>query len=200
MFGLSIFLKKSPIIIASMGRSGSTLLNDVIAKVYKDRGFIIFHELQSGMKLKRNSLYKTHSHAQFLPKGDVKVIYLFGNPMNVVLSTYERTNLPQHFRHMDGDWENRDYYLEKDVLRLEENFDSFYQLQQFDLMTLRYETMYDHLKEIENFVCCHLKFPSFKKRKTDWRTSEFRSQLERTYGMFNQKIEKSEDIKVWESR
>lgn len=178
-----------------MGRAGSTLIFNVLKQIFNDGGFIIFNE---NIKLKNNFLYKTHSFAEDIPLFfGCKVIYTFANPYNVVISAHEYTNIKQHYIHMNGKWDRKEFWHKEDTLRLENNFDSWYKKQEFDLLTIKYETIYQNINFIENFVGSKLKFPKKRERKTNWERHPQKSNIEDTYRILYQKVCDAEDCKIW---
>ena len=76
----------------------------------------------------------------------VKVIFLFGNPIDIVLSALELdkrqltgvdsrfTALDLHIRNLRGDIKKKADLFDKDVLRLEEQFDCWFKTQAFPLL------------------------------------------------------------------
>ena len=130
-------------------------------------------------------------------KTNCKVIYLFGNPMNIVISAHKYTNIKLHYKHMNADVRNINKWHIYDSLRLEDNFDSWYKKQNFDLITVRYETMYNNLSKIEEFINHKLEFPKYKKRRTNWLEHQHKELLQKTYGNLNKKILNAKDIKIW---
>jgi len=188
-------MKKIPIIISSMGRSGSTLLFDVLKNYRSNNEFIILHDK---LNLKNNFLYKTHSFSEDMPKNcNCKVLYLFSNPYNVVISAHKNTNLKMHYKHMNGFWGMRNQWHIFDSLRLEDNFDSWYKKQNFELLTIKYECLYENINIIEDFIGEKLIFPEIKKRKTNWKNHEFKNDIEKTYGNLFKKINNANNIKIW---
>jgi len=192
-----------PIIIASMGRAGSTLMMDTISKKIKYNGFVLFEN----KKIKQNldfkdhkniveGVYKTHDLSNNIDE-NFKCIYLFSNPMNSVISAHKYTNLEVHYKNLSGDWSLRNEWHLYDSLKLEQNFDSYYKKQNFDLITVRYETLYNNIDIIENFLGLKLTFPSKIERRTNWKNHKFSEELLKTYGNLWRKIKNADDIKVW---
>ena len=183
-----------PILVASMGRAGSTLIHDVLKREYHDEGFIM---PERDTKLKYNCLYKTHSFAYQIPK-DSKVIYMFANPYNVVISSHIHTNLPLHYEHLQGLWHKHSQWMDFDSLCLEDNFDSFFAGQfQGELMTVKYETLKDHTKDIEDFLGKKLTWPPIVPRRTDWKTHEYADRINLTYRRLYAKWLEAPEIEIW---
>ena len=93
------YKSKAPIVVASMGRAGSTLVwNSVVNSTANDGNrFLPFNfrqRLASAStfdinipKFSRGMVYKTHAYPENLPlTKDTKVIFLFGSAKDAVLS------------------------------------------------------------------------------------------------------------------
>jgi hypothetical protein len=198
-----------PIVIASMGRCGSTLIWFVLgSKEYYSHNlpsnclFAIFEKdsiVQYGQgkidKLEDNFIYKTHSLPHI--NENCLAVYLFANPMNVVISAHLQSFIKQHYFHFGGLYEERQNYHLKDTLKLEENFDAWYQKQTFPLITLRYETLYKNIPLLEDFLERKLPFPKETIRKTNYLDHIYKNDLEQTYKSLYTKILHAEDAKIW---
>ena len=71
---------------------------------------------------------------------------MFGNIADTILSTHHIFNdfAMQHSNHLRVEYKSRyDEIFSQDILNLEKLFDSWYQPQKFDFISLRYETLYD---------------------------------------------------------
>jgi hypothetical protein len=214
------------VLIAGLGRCGTTLLFDTLVNKLNFGGFIVdisndtlakeydtlgqndlakFWYDYPRIQWKSGHVYKTHD---FAPKNlqNIKVVFLFGDPRNIVLSAHnvspEEFILPLHYKHMHADFSKRSKYLIKDVLRLEENFDSWYKSQNFPLITVRYEKLYKNVDMLEAFLNQSLQLPPYKERRFSWEaltaTSSFGKHLIcKTYQSLITKINNAEDIKIW---
>ena len=195
---------KNTIIVCSLGRCGSTMLVNNLKNYYHqqpsrmdivrlddhiqmdlvtddstiERGF----DGEASMALRGQYLlghvYKSHDFPPAYLPSHVKVIFLFGNPIDIVLSALELdkrpltgvdsrfTALDLHIRNLRGDIKKKADLFDKDVLRLEEQFDCWFKTQAFPLLRLRYETMWEHQSEIRSFIGIdRFKLPKKKQRK-----------------------------------
>jgi len=190
------------IIIAGLGRCGSTIL----AQALNNNISPPFSEHLQGYHFRNKSIYKTHDFAPPSLPLTAKVIFMFRNPMDIVVSTcaaierYRDENFGQeHYTHLHSDFKQHNLCFVKDVMRLEENFDSWYQQQTFDLLTMRYERIFDYIDSIEKFVGFKIKLPKKVESPTNWRLHEKMRNLELTYKCLSNKIEKTENAKIWKS-
>jgi hypothetical protein len=126
----------------------------------------------------------SHSHMRMPPKTiDVKskVVYLFGDPMNAVISFFNRRNYLhsrhgyasqsmresrkdwayQHCRKIQGDcsrfsaeWDLEDFLSHgEDLFKLEEHFDNWVNANvDYPILTIRYETLWNYLPEIFDYL------------------------------------------------
>ena len=166
--------------VASTGRCGSTIMTEYLIK-----------------KTKEDDVFGVH--ARDFVEFNGKVIFLFGNPMNTVISTHRRIpNLELHYEHMGGDYPMRAFRFIRDTLGIEKLFDDWYRKHNFKLMTVRYETMWENLNKIGYFFDLDFSdFPKKRKRLTDWRKHPNKVEIRKTYSRLNSKIESARDIAIW---
>lgn len=151
-------------------------------------------------KMGRDSVFGVHKRD--FTEFDGKVIFLFGNPMNAVISMIERTknNQKLHFEHMGGDYNRRLWWDTEDVLRMEELFDDWYRSHPFAMISARYETLWNpsSLRLLEDFLELDLSdFPKKQERKSNWEKHLAANNIYETYKRLNSKIESAKDIKIW---
>lgn len=146
--------------------------------------------------------------------GQVKVIYVFGNPINSVLSHFRRRiankrswcrhaclNLGGDYKKFKASWDLQDYLNNgEDLFKLEEHFDNWTTLSanaiDYEYMILKYETADRHETEIQAFLDSDLPL-NFKKRNSDWRSEaeETKQKLVEMYGSLLAKCENFDEIK-----
>lgn len=148
-------------------------------------------------------------------EGKVKLIYVFGDPINSVLSHFRRriankkTWCKHHCMNLQGDykkfsarWDLKDYLKNgEDLFRLEEHFDNWTNLNRqdidYELMILKYETAYRHEKEIKAFLETDVPL-SFQQRNSDWRSQsdETKAKLLAIYGNLLEKCERFDQLRI----
>ena len=158
-----------PILVASMSRSGSTLLFrslrsswtrarfGPLARRLEPFVFEVAWRLEHARFLP-GVVYKTHDLPQFAPRDSrLKVLFTYRRATDVALSVAN-----QRLRHGDG-WFQRhaahmgasgDYeaFLRRDTLGLERQIDRWTAAEGLDVLGLRYETLWTHKAELEAFV------------------------------------------------
>lgn len=211
---ISKFLKKffpsklPPILIASMGRSGSTVLHDSICEAYS-RSRFPFLPYKLGMKIIRDQawdlktntfisgwVYKTHGLADELPiKNNLKVIFIFGSASDAALSVlachekYGQAWINRHFEHLraNGTFDDLD---SKDVLRFEEQIDGWVEKNGTERLIIHYESLWENEKNISKFIGLPIKLPKRKEREGAGKASKnTRILFDQTYSTLNKKIE-----------
>lgn len=234
------FLPKmdNAIIVASLGRCGSTLVYDVLGMRYyrqEYRQHVIyiddhivddyfytpktieraFDSPQGEMlrgQYKKGYVYKTHDFPPAYLPPHVKVIYLFGNPVDLVLSAKQLdgltvnppderfTGLDLHIRNFRGNFSEKEQLFEKDVLRLEDNFNRWYKQQSFPLLAIRYETLWENQDAIKEFTGYgNFKLPPQRPRK-DIKSKCDEALLEKIRGIYvglEKKIKTCDDAKIF---
>lgn len=188
------------VIVAGLGRCGTTLLFDACRRAVSNEALFV-------VDLERhtfgNQVIKTHDHPPDLLPSDTKVIFMYGDVINTVVSTTAQINDwgTWHFRHMHATTPFPPYeqlYFE-DQLGLETQFDAWYCSQPFDLMTVRYESLYkpETIGMLRAFTGINLRLPAYRPRKTDGANHSVAPQLRRVYRSLISKIDEAADCKVW---
>lgn len=181
------------ILISSLGRCGSTMLYNRIP--LSPKRFKV-----SGDNLKEG-LTKSHCYAP--NQLDGKAIFLFGNIFDIVKTSYNKiiTKVERgvHFQNFQvkTDYEYQLKILTKDVLKLEEHFDSWYKQHDFPCLTMDYNYIWDYKEQIEDFIGMHLTLPDKRKRKSINISDNDQELIYNTYKEFQNKIDDSEKFKIW---
>ena len=93
--------------------------------------------------------------------------------------------------------------LRCDFLQYEHHFDRIINNSlDIKMITIKYETMskpenIDKLRKFLGFGFDKLNFDDFKLRKTDWRNSVFKNEIESVYGSLYEKYNALPDVKIW---
>lgn len=200
-------------VVASLGRCGSQLMTVALHNhlwgfqehekpfLKKTRPFI----REYPNVFKNGVVHKTHLYPTQYPD-NCKVIFTFGNPLDIILSVVRKSKTegywgPAHFKNLDANWEEFGDIFIRDVLKLENMFDSFYKPQTCDIMCLRYETMWKNEDKISEFLGFNFRLPERKTREsinlrqslTDEQLNIFNS----GYSSLIEKINNAEDCKIW---
>jgi hypothetical protein len=190
-------------IISGLGRCGTTLMQYALIETHgaiKSRNFL--SRFSDEKKFVKGTIYKTHSFPPATLPSHVKLIFMFGDPMNAALSGYREFSKEndKHFEHIGAaSVPDREEIFSKDMLMLEQHFDSWYQRQGFDFISVRYETLYaeETRAMLAEYLGFRLNLPPYRQRRTDWRQHERRDELEATYSGLNAKIEAAADCRIW---
>ena len=199
--------KEKSYVVASLGRCGSTLITDCIYKHIstgiKDdhRQKRVFLE-KYPKEFKKGYVYKTHLYPIDFPE-NCKVIFTFGDPLDIILSVVRKSKKTHwkeaHFKNMGANKEDLPKIMFEDVLGLERMFDAFYKAQSFDLLCIRYETMWENEDKISDFLGFKIRLPKKTARKT-FPSKHDKSKIQAfksSYESLITKIEQAEDIKRW---
>lgn len=109
-------------------------------------------------------------------------------------------NVSSHYVNFGANSMRRKFWEVEDALGLERNFDSWYKKQVCPMLTVRYETMWDHLKDIEKYANISFRgFPVYRPRKANYEAnlSKYPESFYNLYRSLNNKIKNAEDIKLW---
>ena len=209
------------IIVSSLGTVGSKMLRKSLET--------------AGIKTKHGFSPSNHQYPAFIEKlpktkkclkvenfskDDAKaliewrVLFIFADPIDIVLSVQNRLQdrgekwLRHHFRNMNADFDDYERIHAKDALKLERFFDAYYRPQKFPLLTLRYETLWNHVETISRFVGRPIQLPA-RNPNNEWSGSIPRNvrrslldpkrlnEFQQTYGKLINKINCAEGAKIW---
>lgn len=181
------------------------MFNSILRNHYylASREIVMFKDRNNDFE--KNHLYKTHDYPPSVLPNNVKVIFMFGNPMNTVVSAHRRINKwgRLHHQHVRSDlFTPNDTILKADTLKLHNLFESWYKPQPFSLINVRYETLYSEKTKaaISDFLGFNLKLFPQKPRSSNWETHPRKKELLEVYGDLNEKIENSDDFKIWKKQ
>lgn len=133
------------------------------------------------------------------PKYDRRESYLFGDPYEIVKTSYRKIihkeEKHHHFKNfqVDTDYTYQLKILEEDVLGLEKQFDSWYNKKlNYPVMVLNYKYMWDYIDDIIKFVGTNFTLPPKRNRKPVTVTDEQEDRIKQTYRSLKEKIDKAE--------
>lgn len=197
-----------PVVVSSMGRSGSTLIYKSLCNGMSHKRFgttrfktesLIRDEAWrlEDSPLKNGQVYKTHDfpHA-LIPSDRLRVVFLFGSASDAARSvlrcetSYGPDWTTEHFVHLAATGDI-DEVPNRDVLRFEEQLDSWLSIQSVPVVGLRYEDLWNAGTEevLSHFVGFRVSLPKRKQRESaGMNFGDLESQLASTYAALDKKI------------
>lgn len=188
-------------IIAGLGRCGTTLVQQALIEthgVIKSRQFL--SRFSDENKFVNGTIHKTHDLPPATLSSNVKLVFMFGNPMNAALSGYKEFSKNKHYAHIGvTDIPDREDIFSRDILLLEKHFDAWHRQQGFDFISVRYETLYAEATRamLAEYLGFRVNLPPHRQRSTDWQQHDRRDELVATYSGLNAKIESAADARIW---
>ena len=202
--------------VAGLGRCGTKLVRFSMSAVIKSwklpdkkvsPGFKVMLSPESKQvmdfpRITPGIVLKTHlpDPASLNMPDNVKVIWMFGNPFDIVVSSISIGAL--HYHNMGSPYwhKHKDIFI-YDTLMLEKHFDAWYRPQKFEFLSVRYETLYkpEALEAISDFLNWKLVLPKWRDRKSNWKEHARRQDIETTYASLYAKVLAAEDVKWWKS-
>lgn len=170
-----------PVIVASMGRSGSTLIFKAIRDAYSDARFgpdskfgrrMVSDEAWDldRVRYRRGVVYKTHGFAHELPpNAGAKVIFLVGSASDAALSVLACRDskgpqwIADHLLHLRAQG-SFDELATRDVLRFGEQLDSWTGPHDAERLILHYDALWDCVDVLSEFVGVSVKLPPRRAR------------------------------------
>lgn len=187
------------VLVASVPRCGSTLLFRAVAGHPPGRHFPRGNKdcqfITSLDNIPDTPFLKTHSPAPEELPNDLRVIFIFGNPIQAVWSTWEKRFKRRHFEICGYRGEEPPDILHRDDLGYERIFDSWMQIQSPQVARIRYERLWENKHLIEEFIGRPIVLPPHRTRQTDV-PAETRRLLATTYASLCEKSELARDFSV----
>lgn len=190
------------IIVGGLGRCGTNLICDSLRNlgISAYSGFLDRFDQQK--EYISGFYYKTHDYPPDYLPANVKLIYMFGNPMNTVISTHKKINKwgYLHHYHLNSNmYTFNDELFYRDTLLLYKHFNSWYKNQSFEFISIKYESLYDTetIEVLNSFLGFELNLIPFAERESDYKTHPQKENLINTYSALNEKIKNSDNVKVW---
>jgi len=205
---------RPPIIVSSMGRSGSTLLFQEIMKSLAKERFpylplrlarLLCHGTMwfPGNVLFKGFVHKTHVPVNDFPRDtNTKIIYVFCKPSDSVLSVISIKSkngmrwISEHFHNLKvkGNFDDLAY---KDVLKLEDHLVGWLSRKSNNLLIVRYEKIWEYKSEIEEFLNLKIDLPKFKLRRNLSNEAESLKEIcKKNYADLDKKIENFSDFSI----
>lgn len=170
-----------PIVVASCGRSGSTVLFKSISKACVRKAFKPFDLEEKirtyawrtrDIKIRNGIIYKTHDlPTAKLLNSNAKIIYTYDKPKKVVASVLRKTKtqginwFKKHAKHMRGKG-NIDEVVAKDTLEIERNISEWLSLKRDKILRIKYDEIWSNSEQISEFVGCNVELPERRPRKS----------------------------------
>ena len=199
-----ILPRNTDVIVASFGGVGTTFLLKYLAQYRQTNHRFdadgIKHSPLPPISLNRN----------------IKFIYVFGSPQLAAVSLFQRNFQYRQSKKLQK-WSKKNISPIPESMTLQEyvsqgidkfhfknHFDNWYEryLSVHPTMFIRYETIYDNLESIQEFLNLPQdfldRFPKRKNRTAVWEkiSTETRQKLDRLYGDFSNKLARLDDVEI----
>lgn len=199
--------------VVSYGGVGTHMLMPMIRE--EDwLGHAIKRKEKTHMKYPHHLRVPPASFKEFGYDGALRLIYVFGDPINSVLSHFRRRlankkswcrhhcmNIQGDYKPFNARWDLMAYLKQGvDLFRLEEHFDNWTRIEagsiDYDYMILKYETAHRYEDRIREFLNTEVPL-NFKKRSSDWRNEapEIKEKLIAMYGGMVEKCNSFPEIR-----
>ena len=137
------------------------------------------------------------------PPKNAKFIWTFADPYEVVISVIRQQEnkgiewVKNHFDNLGGEFDKYDSIIDYDALHLEEHFDRWYDKQNFDLVTVKYRSLWDYQKELSNFVGSYIDLPvkNVRNRRFGSLDDDVQNRMIDTYGNLHEKVFSADEFR-----
>jgi hypothetical protein len=180
-----LFLGVKPIVIASGGRSGSTMLSTAIAESLVRHRFKVnptswlgslltdlaftFTERVSDVVSSRIPVHKTHGLLPPKAPNGTRFVFIYGDPLDSALSAQRTVDLhgrlwfEQHLYHLESQGSYGDLF-EKDILNYEKQIDSWMRNSSAAVFHVRYEDVWEKLESLNEYLGFQVVLPRKRER------------------------------------
>jgi hypothetical protein len=193
---------KNAIIVGGLGRCGTKMVCDSLRHTgfFENKEFL--GRFDSQKEYISGFYYKTHDYPPNYLPSNVKMIYMFGNPMNTAISAQKKINEwgYLHHYHLNSNlYTFNDEIFYKDTLLLTKHFDAWYREQKFEFISIKYEAMYNKetIELLNGFLGLKVRLIPFVNRESDYKIHPQKDNLLKTYSDLNNKIENAQNVKIW---
>lgn len=186
-------------VIASFGRSGSTMLTDAMIGAVTRHRFAVSTRSRrriigdTAWNLNETALhggivYKTHDFPWTdPPTAEVRPIFIFGSAvqaarsLHVCRSTFGDEWLQRHYEHLRYKGKPEDF-LDDDVLDFRRQTEAWRSYSGVNVLCLRYEALWDNIERLRKFTGLdHMFLPARHARRPKTLPAEIEARIERTY-------------------
>jgi len=208
-------------VVASVGRSGSTVLSECLAEglvsshfpdVPDDSGanlvILSFIRHLADAIWMPGIVYKTHDLPCFPDKEDMNVrsVFVFSDPVEIVLSVMRHYGpdgdsdwLAGHAANLGADPADLADLADRDVFGLAGQADAWIRPMNHPHMAIHLDAVWDRQAEVEAFLEVPLKLPAKRARKAalDSASPELTKKLMQTYGELREQLRRMPAFQVW---
>ena len=208
------------ILVNSAGGCGTTML---IEQISKAGGALVFDGHNNPCKKYKHISKPPPTKIPEIPSGSTikKGLYVFSEPISAIKTFYRRREFGNkgegmiknwvagHCRNMGGDffllnpkWDIDDYAKNgKDILGLNDHWFNWHHSKiEYDVMFVKYETMWYHIEKIRNFLDLPMdfvnNFPPRRERKDFPISSETLGNLTDMYGELAAELSQQPEVKI----
>jgi hypothetical protein len=143
-----------------------------------------------------------------------RAVYLFGDPMDAVLSVFRRDYQSWHVRNMnshdedwagwDDDWHLEDYLSQGyDYFHMDHHFTNWTEADRdYPILLLRFDALWERMPEVFAYLGLPSRamehFPERRERNSDWSSqpSHIQRHLEHLYGDLKSRVDDTPDLHV----
>lgn len=171
---------KRPIVVSSMGRSGSTMLTGAIVKsahkydvVKRHKTNIIKSYLKRLPPRRRGGvIYKTHDYPPNSKDKSTRYVYIYDYPMKVIASLQRKRReegdswLKKHAYNMNSKREVSGGFFEEDVFCLEDHFDAWVGAENISVALIRLDQLWKNKEKLSGYLGFEVELPEKRKRNS----------------------------------
>ncbi|WP_170402517.1 SseB family protein [Ruegeria arenilitoris] len=192
---------KNCVIVASNGRSGSTLTFLALAEALKEVDPVSANKVDFVARLSDTEfyapcVYKTHDFPQPLSTWpeNTRVVFCFGPTKDSAFSVFSAKErygadwIDQHFYHLHATG-TFDELFERDVLQQAKQIKEWITFEDVPVLCVRYDALWDHQETISRFTGLEFTPPKRRERTPKDIPEEFKTSADRLYDPIDEVID-----------
>lgn len=202
-----IISSKNRIVVAGIPRCGTTMvwraLSGLAPSEHTPKDKFVTDLSCLNLTQQSSFIIKTHSRAPDALPNDWRVIFLFGDPLLAVLSTRRKRYDKQHFANcgVSRDPATTNIFIE-DALGYEKLYDSWMAHNGYNVICVRYESIFSNISIIEKFLGVRMKLPPKQRRSSALENVDdaILRDIRQTYRSLIKKVELAPDVSIFNYR
>lgn len=195
------------VVLASYGRSGSTMLYRAIGDGMSLRRFGRARQMVFDVSWtlaekppKRGTVCKTHDYPQALQgRKDLKSVFVFGSPTEAVRSVILQRQtqgiewVQQHLEHLKSTGRFEDIKT-SDVLGIGPQLDAWTQFTDSPVLCIRYEALWREIDRLQEFTGLHIELPKQRARESKILAEDNEVYIKATYANLERRVASLPDV------
>ncbi len=182
------------VVVASMGRAGSTLVFEALSAASDMRPDPSFLPELAGARFEPGAVYKTHDYPDALEGvANLRVVFVFGSASEAARSVFfqeralGREWIRKHLAHLKAE-RPFEALFDEDILRIGDQLDAWTGCPHTPVLSLRFDALWDNVDILRRFTGLRVRLPARRPRRPKPLPPELEARCAATYGPLDRRI------------